>query len=85
AFTNYLAQSAIMTVLFYGGRGPTLYGKVDRPVLACAVIAIWIAQILWSRWWMARFTLGPLEWLWRLVYRGPMPLRRDAPTMVAAA
>lgn len=80
AFTNYLTQSIVMTVLFYGGRGPGLYGKVDRPFLAGAVVAIWAAQILWSRWWMARFTMGPLEWLWRLAYRGPMPLRRDPAT-----
>jgi uncharacterized protein len=77
AFTNYLAQSVIMTVLFYGGRGPTLFNKVDRPALALIVVVIWTTQILWSRWWMARFTMGPLEWLWRLAYRGPMPLRRE--------
>lgn len=78
AFTNYLTQSLIMTVIFYGGRGPGLFGKVDRPAAALLVIAVWILQILWSRWWMARFTMGPLEWLWRLAYRGPMPLRRQA-------
>lgn len=77
AFTNYLTQSVLMTVLLYGGRGPGLYGKVDRPFLAAAVVVIWLLQILWSRWWMARFTMGPLEWLWRLAYRGPMPLRRE--------
>jgi uncharacterized protein len=76
AFTNYLMQSVIMTVLSYGGRGPVLYGKLDRPALAAIVVAIWIAQILWSRWWLARFTMGPLEWVWRLAYRGPAPLRR---------
>ena len=79
AFTNYLAQSVIMSMLFYGGRGPNLFCKVDRPGLALIVVAIWIVQILWSRWWMARFTMGPLEWLWRLAYRGPMPLRREGP------
>ena len=84
AFTNYLTQSILMTVLLYGGRGPSLYGKVDRPALAGAVAVIWLLQILWSRWWMARFTMGPLEWLWRLAYRGPMPLRR-APAQVAVA
>ena len=84
AFTNYLTQSIIMTTIFYGGRGPGLFGKVDRPVLALIVVAIWILQILWSRWWMARFTMGPLEWLWRLAYRGPMPLRRE-PAKVAVA
>jgi hypothetical protein len=71
AFTNYLTQSILMTTLLYGGRGPGLYGKVDRPFLAGAVAVIWLLQILWSRWWMARFTMGPLEWLWRLAYRGP--------------
>jgi uncharacterized protein len=80
AFTNYLTQSILMTILLYGGRGPGLYGKVDRPFLAGAVAMIWLLQILWSRWWMARFTMGPLEWLWRLAYRGPMPLRRERPT-----
>ena len=78
AFTNYLMQSLIMTVLSYGGRGPVLYGKLDRPALAGIVLVSWIAQILWSRWWLKRFTMGPLEWLWRLAYRGPAPLRRTA-------
>ena len=85
AFTNYLTQSIIMTAIFYGGRGPGLYGKVDRPGLAGIVITVWIAQIVWSQWWMARFTMGPLEWLWRLAYRGPMPLRREAPPVPVTA
>jgi uncharacterized protein len=85
AFTNYLTQSILMTALLYGGRGPGLYGKVDRPFLAGAVAVIWLLQILWSRWWMARFTMGPLEWLWRLAYRGPMPLRRTPETTAVAA
>jgi uncharacterized protein len=85
AFTNYLAQSILMTTLLYGGRGPGLYGKVDRPFLAGAVAVIWLLQILWSRWWMARFTMGPLEWLWRLAYRGPMPLRRPPETAAGIA
>jgi uncharacterized protein len=34
---------------------------------------------------MARFTMGPLEWLWRLAYRGPMPLRRAPETATVAA
>jgi uncharacterized protein len=78
AFTNYLMQSVIMTVLSYGGRGPTLYGQLDRPALAGIVVAIWAAQILWSHWWLQRFSMGPLEWLWRLAYRGPASLRRTA-------
>ncbi|WP_421736151.1 DUF418 domain-containing protein [Caulobacter sp.] len=78
AFTNYLTQSLIMTSIFYGGRGLGLHGKVDRPVLALIVVGVWILQILWSRWWMDRFSMGPLEWLWRRLYRGPTPIRRVA-------
>ena len=84
AFTNYIAQSLIMTAIFYGGRGLSLHGQVDRPGLAAITVGIWIAQILWSRWWMDRFTMGPLEWLWRRLYRGPMTLRRSAPAPVVA-
>ena len=85
AFTNYLTQSILMTAMLYGGRGPGLYGKVDRPALALMVLGIWTLQILWSRWWMARFTMGPLEWLWRLAYRGPMPLRREPEKVAVTA
>jgi uncharacterized protein len=77
AFTNYLTQSVIMTAIFYGGRGLNLHGEVDRPGLAAITVGIWIVQILWSRWWMDRFEMGPLEWLWRRLYRGPTPLRRQ--------
>ena len=76
AFTNYLTQSLIMTALFYGGRGLNWHGKVDRPGLAVITVASWILQILWSRWWMDRFEMGPLEWVWRRLYRGPTRLRR---------
>ena len=76
AFTNYLTQSLIMTAIFYGGRGLALHGKVDRPVLAALTVATWIVQILWSRWWMDRFEMGPLEWIWRRLYRGPTRMRR---------
>lgn len=76
AFTNYIFESVVMTTLAFGGRGPALYGKLDRPALAGIVVVTWIVQILASRWWLKRFSMGPLEWVWRLAYRGPAPLRR---------
>ncbi len=54
----------------------------DRPGLAAITVGIWIVQILWSRWWMDRCAMGPLEWLWRRLYRGPTPMLRPAPTPV---
>lgn len=69
AFTNYLAQSVIMTTLFYGGRF-ALMGQVDRPALWVIVIAVWTVQLAWSTWWLARFDYGPCEWAWRCLTLG---------------
>ena len=79
AFTNYLTQSLMMTALFYAGRGPDLYARVDRPGLWAIVLAVWLLQIIWSRLWLTYFTMGPLEWGWRRLYRGDSPLRRARP------
>ena len=69
AFTNYLAQSLIMTTLFYGGRF-ALMGQVDRPALWVIVIAVWVVQLAWSTRWLARFQYGPCEWAWRCLTLG---------------
>jgi uncharacterized protein len=78
AFTNYLSQSIIMTMIFYGGRGG-LMGQVDRPALWAIVIAIWALQLIWSPLWLSRFTMGPFEWVWRcLTYGRRVPLLRPS-------
>lgn len=75
AFTNYLTQSLLMTALFYGGRGPDLFGRLDRPALAAITVAMWVVQIVWSHLWLRHFNSGPFEWLWRRLYRGAVPSR----------
>lgn len=76
AFTNYLTQSLLMTTIFYGGRG-ALMGQVDRPTLWLVVFAVWGLQLFWSQRWLARFEMGPFEWLWRcLTYGHRVALRK---------
>jgi uncharacterized protein len=70
AFTNYLTQSIIMTTLFWSGRGLGLFGQLDRVQLWMCVIAIWALQLIWSPLWLARFRMGPLEWIWRRLSYG---------------
>ena len=78
AFTNYLTQSIIMTSIFFGGRG-ALMGEIDRPGLWAITVAIWLLQLTWSPLWLARFEMGPLEWVWRWLTLGRrLPLRRAA-------
>lgn len=78
AFSNYLAQSVICTLIFYG-HGLGLFMEVGRVGQILIVLSIWIAMPLWSRAWLARFRFGPAEWLWRsLVYRKAQPMLRRA-------
>jgi uncharacterized protein len=77
AFTNYIAQSLIMTTICYGGRGFGLWGELDRPQLWAIVLAIWALQLIWSPVWLRRFEMGPLEWLWRrLSYAHPVAMAK---------
>jgi uncharacterized protein len=64
ALTNYLMQSLVYLFVFYGfGLGLLRYGGA----LVCLLVAVpaFAAQIVFSRWWLARFRFGPAEWLWR--------------------
>ena len=79
AFTNYLTQTLIMTSLFYMPWGPLWYGTMGPGALWVVVGAVWLAQLVWSPLWLARFRMGPLEWLWRcLSYGRWVPLLRSA-------
>lgn len=69
ALSNYLAQSVLCALIFYGF-GLGLYGRLTGFQLYGVVAGIWAVALLWSPWWLARFRLGPVEWLWRsLTYR----------------
>ena len=77
ALTNYLMQSVICMFVFYGF-GLGRWG-MPRAQQVLFVIAVYAAQIAFSRWWLARFRYGPMEWLWRgFTYRQVPPLRLAA-------
>lgn len=76
AFTNYLMQSVICAIIFYG-IGFGLYGKLQRIEVYGVVGLIWIFQIISSHIWLRYFKFGPLEWLWRsLTYWKIQPMRK---------
>ena len=75
ALTNYIGQSVVGVVLFYGigfGLGLRL-GLWQIELVALATFLVQIAlSILWLRW----FRFGPLEWVWRMLTYGRwLPLR----------
>ena len=76
ALTNYLLQSIICTTIFYG-YGFGFFGQVGAAAGLLLTIVIYVLQIPWSHWWLARFQFGPAEWLWRtLTYGQRQPFRR---------
>ncbi len=78
ALTNYLSQSIICTLIFYG-YGLGLFGTFGAAQGIALTIVIYLIQIPISNWWMKRFRYGPAEWLWRsLTYWQIQPMRRDA-------
>ncbi len=69
ALTNYLMQSVICSLIFYG-HGLGLVGKVDHLGQVLITLLIWGGQLVLSPVWLRRFRYGPGEWLWRSLAYG---------------
>jgi len=77
AFTNYLVQTIICTLVFYG-HGLGLFGRMERIGQILLVFVIWVLQLIISPIWLRHFKFGPAEWLWRsLTYKKFQPMRRS--------
>ena len=76
ALSNYLLQTVICTMIFYGS-GLGLFGHVDRAAQLAIVVGISTFQLLASSVWLRYFTVGPVEWLtrWLVFKRRPSFLR----------
>jgi uncharacterized protein len=60
ALTNYVTGTLVIFLA-----GPALQTDPTRVwVVATALVTVAV-QVVFSRWWLARFRYGPLEWIWR--------------------
>ncbi len=77
ALTNYLTQSLLCTIYFYGyALG---HWGMPRGQQMIFVAVVFSAQIVFSTWWLSRFRYGPMEWLWRgFTYRQTPKFRIDS-------
>jgi len=75
ALTNYMLQAAVIDVVssHYGA------GLVFPPALVpVAAMVLFLAQVLFSQWWLRRFQFGPAEWVLRCITDGHRrPVRRS--------
>jgi len=60
ALTSYLLQSVIASLVFYG-YGLAMWGRVGQAGLVLLALAVFVVQVLASRWWLVRYRFGPLE------------------------
>ena len=75
ALSNYLLQSLVFTLIFYG-YGLGVYGQAGPFLTLLLSLLFFRLQIWMSNWWLARFRFGPAEWLWRCMTYGKLqPLR----------
>ena len=82
ALTNYLMHIALLEV-FFTPHGLGL--KIPALLVFPAAIAVFAAQIAFSRWWLARYRYGPLEWIWRCATTWSVqPMRRDMPVIATS-
>ena len=76
ALSNYLMQSVLCTLIFYG-YGLGLYGEISPTVGLILSIFIYLGQMRFSAYWLERYQFGPVEWIWRsLAYGKRQPLRQ---------
>ncbi len=64
ALTNYLTHSLVGGLVFYG-IGFGLIGYLKPAAIYLAALLMFTAQMVFSRWWLARYEQGPAEALWR--------------------
>jgi len=74
--TNYIVQNILMLILF-SGAGFALGYKKNELLYYGLALAVFVAQVWFSKWWLRRYNFGPLEWLWRcLTYGTKYPLKK---------
>ena len=64
ALSNYMFQVILLSALFQRHLLGLHYPMAAAPVFG---LGLFLAAAVFSRWWLARYTYGPLEWLWRSI------------------
>lgn len=77
ALTNYVLHSVLGTLLLCGYGLGLINLPIPIAIATLCALPLFAVMIAFSRFWMARFAFGPLEWLWRTATRFEiLPIRR---------
>jgi uncharacterized protein len=87
SLSNYLLQSLVCTTVFYS-YGLGLYGQVGIVPSTLTAAVVFLGELRLSAWWLEHYTLGPVEWLWRVAAYGRsqlLPSQRAASAALSRA
>jgi uncharacterized protein len=74
--TNYIIQN-LRGMLVFSGFGFKVYNTMAFSFYVLLAIVVFICQVYFSKWWLAKYYHGPIEWIWRqLSYRRKLPLKK---------
>lgn len=77
AFTNYLMQSLVCGLVFFG-YGLGRFGHMAFAPAFALGVAIYAAQMVLSTFWLRQYRFGPMEWAWRsLMYGSLQPMKKQ--------
>jgi uncharacterized protein len=66
AMSNYIFQTLISVIIFYGV-GFGLAFELPLWAVIVVVLSIYSVQVIISTQWLKYFRFGPLEWVWRMM------------------
>ncbi|WP_455584212.1 DUF418 domain-containing protein [Bacteroides sp.] len=76
ALTNYIGQSVLGILVFYG-IGFGLGANTGLVYVLLIAAGIYVVEVLFSHLWLFYYRYGPLEWVWRMLTYGKwLPLRK---------
>lgn len=69
ALTCYLMQTLLCTFFFYSW-GLGFFGRLTTSETLWVVAAVWALNVAFAIGWLRKFSIGPVEWLWRSLTEG---------------
>lgn len=84
ALTSYLLQSLLCTFIFYSW-GLGWFNRLSAIEMLLAVAVTWVIVIIFAHLWLSRYSIGPIEGVWRswserqkIPWRRPSTVSSDA-------
>ncbi|MDX9932615.1 MAG: DUF418 domain-containing protein [Bacteroidales bacterium] len=69
SLTNYLLQSVLLGFIFYGW-GLCYFGMTEVTMVIKIALVVFLAEVFISHLWFQKYSIGPLERIWRRLSYG---------------